>query len=67
MVYVSVPEIQVSRADQVYTCLQVGSDGSLIRYESVSTGFSAELGVDADGLVTDYPGISRLLWKRSRA
>jgi hypothetical protein len=32
------------------------------RYESVGTDFRADLGVDGDGLVVDYPGLARRLW-----
>ncbi len=67
VVYVRVPDLEVSRADQVYTSLQKQAEGSTVRYESVATGFSADLKLDADGLVTDYPGIFRLIWKESSA
>jgi hypothetical protein len=62
--YVTVPGLAVSRADQVYSCLQTQADGGIVRYRSVSTGFTADLKVDADGLVTDYPGIFRQIWKK---
>jgi uncharacterized protein len=55
--YVSVPELDVRKARQRYTSL----DGeTAFRYESGS--FRADLSVDADGLVLDYPGI----WQRLR-
>ncbi len=65
VVYVHIPDLEVSRANQVYTCLRWGSGGGVVRYESMSTGFRADLTVDADGLVTDYPGIFRQVWKKS--
>lgn len=49
--YVSVPELTVRPARQRYTML---ADG-LYRYESGS--FRADLPVDPDGFVLDYPGI----------
>jgi uncharacterized protein len=58
--YVSVPELTVAPARQRYTLLQRddGRGGALYRYESGS--FRADLRVDGDGFVIDYPG----LWRR---
>jgi hypothetical protein len=39
---------------QRYRCLE---RGRLYRYEAVDHSFSADLPVDSDGLVTDYPGL----------
>ncbi len=63
--YVRVPELNVSRADQVYTCLQTQGESSVVKYQQPSSGFEADLKVDADGLVTDYPGIFRMIWKKA--
>jgi len=65
--YVSIPDLQVSRAEQIYTCLEDSAEGGLVRYESMTTGFKADLKVDGDRLVTDYPGIFRLVWKKANA
>jgi hypothetical protein len=48
--FLPVPRLEVSRAAQRYR-----RTGSGYRYESGS--FSADLTVDGDGLVTDYPGL----------
>ncbi len=57
VVYLSVfPELAVSAARQRYTRLEHG----WYRYESVDSGFTADLPVDPDGLVLGYPG----LWER---
>ncbi len=64
-VYVSIPDLRVSRAEQVYTGLEGGTDGGSVRYESRTTGFTADLKVDADKLVKDYPGVFRMVWKKS--
>jgi uncharacterized protein len=56
VVYVSVPELTVRPVQQRYTLLT--GDGPVYRYESGS--FSADLPVDGDGVVIDYPG----LWRR---
>ena len=57
VVYVGIPGLQVSRFRQRYTCLWSGGVGATYRYESVESGFTAELKVDEDGLVVDYPNI----------
>lgn len=56
VVYVSVPELTVRPVRQRYTLLD--ADRPVWRYESGS--FGADLPVDRDGLVIDYPG----LWRR---
>jgi uncharacterized protein len=57
--YVSVPELEVTKAAQRYVRLDnTGSGTSAFRYESGS--FAADLPVDDSGLVLDYPG----LWRR---
>lgn len=59
VVYIQVGEtLDVSAADQRYTRLD-GSSGAGYRFESGS--FVADLPVDADGMVVDYPG----LWARA--
>ncbi len=65
--YVSVPDLEVTRADQVYTGLGRQGDGMVVRYQSLSSGFTADLLTDAEGLVTDYPGIFRLVWRKTAA
>ncbi len=64
VVYVGLPGLQVSRFRQRYTCLSSGNGGATYRYESVESGFTAELKVDADGLVLDYPNIFMMHAKR---
>ena len=39
----------------------------MYRYESLKSGFTAELKVDEDGLVIDYPDIFRMEEKRRLA
>jgi uncharacterized protein len=59
--YVDVPGMRVEPTRQRYTCLQSGEHGGLYRYEDEDLfhGFTADLPVDADGLVLDYPGLFR--------
>ncbi|MDR5817897.1 putative glycolipid-binding domain-containing protein [Caballeronia sp. LZ033] len=52
--YVRVPELAVNAAEQAYTCIE---PGRRYRYEGLDTGFTAEITVDADGLVLDYPDL----------
>jgi len=64
VVYISVPDLRVSKLDQRYTCISQGKDGGIYRYESLNSGFTSELKIDEDGMVVDYPGIFKLAWKR---
>ena len=48
-------ELQTWPEPQRYTCLEKNHRGGLYRYLSLDGGFTADLPVDADGLVTDYP------------
>jgi hypothetical protein len=52
-------ELQPWPEPQRYTRLQKGEEGELYRIESLDGGFTADLAVDADGLVVDYPGLFR--------
>ena len=62
VVYVSAPDLTIRRASQRYTPLAAGptDHAGLYRYESGS--FKAELTVDGDGFVSDYPGLWRRVW-----
>ena len=65
--YISVPDLSASRMEQRYTCLSHDEDGGRYRYESLRSGFTAELKVDRDGLVVDYPNIFTMDAKRRLA
>lgn len=56
--YISVPDLTVAPADQRYTALR---SGALYRFESLESGFTADLPVDEDGFVLDYPGLFKRL------
>jgi hypothetical protein len=58
VVYVSIPDLTISVAAQDYT-RRGGATGGF-RYRSLGSDFTAELSVDADGIVIDYGGI----WRR---
>ncbi|SAK97230.1 transcriptional regulator [Caballeronia glebae] len=54
VVYVRVPELTVSAAEQAYTCVE---PNRRYRYEGLDTDFTADITVDESGLVLDYPGL----------
>jgi uncharacterized protein len=60
--YIRVPESLVGPERQRYGCLEAQADGGLYRFEALPSGFTAELPVDADRLVIDYPGLFRRAW-----
>jgi hypothetical protein len=60
--YVRVPELLVGPEWQRYGCLEARAEGGLYRFEALPAGFTAELPVDAEGLVIDYPGLFRRVW-----
>jgi hypothetical protein len=62
VVYVEVPGLEVSVARQRYHCLSWAPDGGRYRFEDPASGFTAEITVDADGLVIEYPGVARRVW-----
>jgi hypothetical protein len=59
VVYIALPELTVAPNMQRYTCLAKEASGARYRFESRSHNFTAELPVDKDGLVEDYPGLFR--------
>jgi hypothetical protein len=60
--YIRVPELLVGPERQRYGCLEAQPDGGLYRFEALPSGFTAELPVDAEGLVLDYPGLFKRAW-----
>ncbi len=63
--YVDVSELRLETARQRYTCLEAWPDGARYRFEVLpSGGFTAELLVDAYGLVINYPQLFRRVWSR---
>jgi hypothetical protein len=59
MAWVSVPDLGVRASLQRYAFVRKHEDRAVIRYESLDSDFEAELTVDAQGIVVDYPGIGR--------
>ncbi|HZZ09229.1 MAG TPA: putative glycolipid-binding domain-containing protein [Paraburkholderia sp.] len=50
--YIATPDLQLTRAEQAYTCIALNHE---YRYEGIFRNFTANLTVDEDGLVIDYP------------
>lgn len=58
VVYVSTPDLKVSRVQQAYVCIE---PGRRYRYEGIFRDFTAEMEIDDDGLVIDYETLFRRL------
>jgi uncharacterized protein len=59
MAWVSVPDLRVIPSVQRYRFLRRSGKFSIVRYESESRDFVADLTFDNDGICLDYPGIGR--------
>jgi hypothetical protein len=59
--WVSVPDLSVRADGQSYTWLGSTSDRHMIHYEASDGSFEADITLDSDGIVIDYPGIARRL------
>jgi hypothetical protein len=57
MAWVSVPDLAVHASQQRYEHVRTTSAGAVVRFSSGD--FTAELQLDADGFVLDYPGLAR--------
>jgi uncharacterized protein len=62
VVYVSAPDLTARRVSQRYTLLKRDADAEAPLYRYESGAFSADLTVDSEGFVTDYPGLWRRIW-----
>jgi hypothetical protein len=59
--WVAVPELSVRPDGQRYSFLRSGRDHNVLRYEATDGTFAADITVDREGFVLDYPGIARRL------
>lgn len=57
VVYVSLPDLAVRVSQQTYTTVSVGEETSVVNYADET--FSADLTVDSNGFVIDYPELAR--------
>src|SRR5256885_9243091 len=54
--WVSVPDLGVRPDGQRYSYVRGGSDCHVVRYAAADGSFAAEITLDRDGIVIDYPG-----------
>jgi uncharacterized protein len=59
--WVSVPALSVHADRQRYSSVRPGREHPVIRYEASDGTFAADITVDGEGIVVDYPGIARRL------
>jgi uncharacterized protein len=57
VVYVSLPELSVRLSQQTYTTVSIGEESSVVNYRDENV--SADLTVDSNGFVLDYPDLAR--------
>jgi hypothetical protein len=62
VVYVSAPDFTIHRASQRYTLLSAGATDRTVLYRYESGSFMADLTVDSDGFVSDYPEGWHRVW-----
>jgi hypothetical protein len=62
VVYITLPTLEFSVHRQTYTRLADHAGNQRYRYRSLTTEFEAEIEVDAEGLVVDYPDIWQRVW-----
>jgi len=56
--YISTPDLTVAPVKQAYACIE---PGRRYRYEGIFRNFTAEMDIDADGLVIDYETLFKRL------
>src|SRR5579864_228307 len=56
--YISTPDLEVTRVEQAYSCIELNRE---YRYEGIFRHFAANMKIDEDGLVLDYPTLFRRL------
>jgi hypothetical protein len=61
MAWVAVPALAVQPDGQRYLHVRSAADHHVIRYEAIDASFAADITVDADAVVIDYPAIARQL------
>jgi hypothetical protein len=61
MAWVSVPDLSVQADGQRYSFVRADRDSCVIRYEATDGTFAADITLDPEGIVIDFPGIARRL------
>jgi hypothetical protein len=59
MVFIRLPSLEVELVTQTYRTVSVTPDGAVVEFRWGD--FAAEISVDADGMVLEYPGLARSL------
>jgi hypothetical protein len=65
--WVSVPDLGLRASRQRYEHVSRSDAGATVRFVSLDSDFRADLELDADGLVVDYPQLARRVSPRTRA
>jgi hypothetical protein len=60
-----VPDLSVKADGQRYSFVSADRDSHVIRYEAIDGTFAADITLDRDGIVIDYPDIARRLTQAS--
>ncbi|NOK63710.1 MAG: putative glycolipid-binding domain-containing protein [Chloroflexi bacterium AL-W] len=60
--YIALPTLAVRAESQRYTFLDQTTTLCRYRYEGLASGFTAEIYVDHDGLITEYPDLFTRVW-----
>lgn len=53
MVFITIPEMNIKKVEQIYTLIEEGNNNRMFHYKSGS--FESMIKVDRDGLVINYP------------
>jgi hypothetical protein len=59
MAWIAVPALSVQADAQSYRHLRSAGDYHVVRYEAIDGSFAADITVDSDAVVIDYPSIAR--------
>ena len=62
VVYVDIPALEVATSRQRYARLADSAAGAVYRFTALASGYTADLTVDSDGLVLEYPGLFHHVW-----
>jgi hypothetical protein len=60
--YIAAPRMEIRAARQRYTCLRANGYGGAVTYEGPIGEFQADLPLDPDGIVIDYPDLFRRVY-----
>lgn len=62
VLWIELPGANMQPVRQEYTCLERSDSGGRYRFRSLDSGFVAELDVDHNGVVIDYPELFERIW-----